>query len=206
MYRLATSNMLWDQYMSTSAPINSTTKNPSWEKLAGGKVIMLLPYTTVGEKSADEGTETQTPFYHPTKASLQRFIDEDHPLLSILPANIDYLYNRTSHFASSSDIQMIFKSIPSTFGYEEYVNQIQESCDGKQSGSFDVVWLDANAAGKLGHCMVNLWNWNADIVQNQDPHILANNIHNKRLVGLPLGNTQKYITYSSDRCITCSLD
>lgn len=171
--------------MITTAPANSTTKIMNWDKLTGGKVVMLLPFTTVGESSLDDGILDSTkPPYYPTQDSLNRLEAEDHIPLSIIPMNIDYFYNQTNLYASQNDITVNFKSIPKGFSYSDYLQQVLQACNGKQTGAFDVLWLDATAAGILGECLSDLWQWNSDIVANQDQHLVANNIYKNRLGNL----------------------
>lgn len=81
---------LWDYFLPTTQPANTTIKNASWDKLAGGKVVVLLPYTTYAESLSDVGTvpDPAIPAYHPTTASLAQLVAENHKILSILPSNV----------------------------------------------------------------------------------------------------------------------
>jgi hypothetical protein len=167
--------------MSTKAPLNSTKKISGWESLAGGRVVMLLPYTTYGEQASSEGSISTKPKFEPTEESIARMDSEDHTSLFIYPENVAFMYNQAQQYAQQNDISMVFKSIPQNLNYQDYVSQVREACQGKQSGSFDVLWLDATAPGILGDCLVNLWDWASDISVGQNPHILANNIYKNGL-------------------------
>lgn len=106
------------------------------------------------------------------------------PMISA-PENSDFYQELLLKYNNNNNnsVNINWKQFPNDqYNYNDYVSQIQLSCQQKlHDGVFDVVWMNATTAGFLSDCLVDLWEYDADITAGHDPTIAWNGVVKQRL-------------------------
>jgi hypothetical protein len=153
---------------------------------------MLMP---VSVATADSSKESNSPLdtlndilnvFGKDGRVLSQLQREGHDSLALRPQNAEFVHGLQDSFQQTSGVSVAWKMLPEETTYNDFLVNMRTACNQKQTGLYDVVWLDATALAEVGDCLANVLDWDSKIADGHDPNILNNYVVNGTHLGRPL--------------------
>ncbi|KAJ3091415.1 hypothetical protein HK102_000641 [Quaeritorhiza haematococci] len=196
----------WSPHPVTQTPrptraYTNVASQRKYRETARGAVTLLMPHWRAYDPSNPSGPTSTNNVGGSSTGANNPDDNTNEPTELDTSSNAAFVaklhQNWSNDPAQGGGVRIEWNVVPPEMNYETYVEQVDYACRERQSGMFDVLWVDATRPGYLADCLVDLWEYNPGFGDGHDPVTVMNNVIDGRLVALPAESSFSLLYFNS---------